>query len=39
MIRIEHLKKQYERVTPLKDINLTVNKGDVISLIGPSGCG
>ncbi|MBR5229161.1 MAG: amino acid ABC transporter ATP-binding protein, partial [Firmicutes bacterium] len=39
MIQIEHLKKQYERVTPLKDINLTVNKGDVISLIGPSGCG
>ena len=39
MIRIEHLKKQYERACPLKDINLTINKGDAISIIGPSGTG
>ena len=39
MIRIEHLKKEYEVACPLKDINLTINKGDAICLIGPSGTG
>ncbi|MCQ2547885.1 MAG: amino acid ABC transporter ATP-binding protein [Clostridia bacterium] len=39
MIEIKHLKKEYETVTPLKDINAVVNKGDVISIIGPSGTG
>lgn len=39
MIRIEHLKKAYEVATPLQDVNVTINKGDVISVIGPSGTG
>ncbi len=39
MIRIEHLKKEYSNVTPLKDVNVTIQKGDVISIIGPSGTG
>ncbi len=39
MIRIEHLSKSYENATPLKDINAQINKGDVISIIGPSGTG
>ena len=39
MIRIEHLRKEYETVTPLKDVNITIHKGDVISIIGPSGTG
>ena len=26
-------------VQALKDVNLTVNKGDFVSFIGPSGCG
>lgn len=39
MINIEHLKKEYDGVTPLKDINVTINKGDVVSIIGPSGTG
>ena len=39
MIRIEHLKKQYPNVTPLKDVNTVINDGDVISIIGPSGTG
>lgn len=39
MIRISHLRKEYPNVTPLKDVNVTVNKGDVISIIGPSGTG
>ncbi len=39
MISIRHLEKTYNNITPLKDINAEINKGDVISLIGPSGTG
>ncbi|MDO4731804.1 MAG: amino acid ABC transporter ATP-binding protein [Clostridia bacterium] len=39
MIRIEHLRKEYPASTPLKDVSVTINKGDVISVIGPSGTG
>ncbi|MCR5088312.1 MAG: amino acid ABC transporter ATP-binding protein [Oscillospiraceae bacterium] len=39
MIRIEHLKKEYPNVTPLKDVNTIIRDGDVISVIGPSGTG
>ena len=39
MITIRHLKKAYPNVTPLKDVNTEINKGDVISIIGPSGTG
>ena len=39
MIKISHLRKEYETVTPLKDVNVEIHKGDVISIIGPSGTG
>ena len=39
MIRIEHLTKEYSDVTPLKDVNVEIHDGDIISLIGPSGTG
>ena len=39
MIRIEHLHKEYSNVTPLKDVSVEINAGDVISVIGPSGTG
>ncbi len=39
MIEIRHLCKKFEDITPLKDINLTINDGDVIAIIGPSGTG
>ncbi len=39
MIKIEHLKKEYSNITPLKDVNTVINDGDVISVIGPSGTG
>lgn len=39
MITIKHLKKSYDSVTPLKDVNAEIHKGDVISVIGPSGTG
>ena len=39
MIEIKNLKKEFDGVTPLKDVNVTINDGDVISIIGPSGTG
>ena len=39
MIRIEHLKKEYANVTPLKDVSVEIQDGDVIAVIGPSGTG
>lgn len=39
MISIRHLKKEFENVTPLKDINAEIREGEVISIIGPSGTG
>ena len=39
MIEISHLKKVYPAATPLKDVSVTVNDGEIISVIGPSGTG
>ena len=39
MIKIEHLRKEYPNVTPLKDVTVEIRDGDVISVIGPSGTG
>ena len=39
MIKIEHLKKVYPTATPLNDVSVEINDGDVISVIGPSGTG
>ncbi|CAM3322996.1 amino acid ABC transporter ATP-binding protein [Brevibacillus invocatus] len=39
MIRVRNLKKSFGEVEVLKDINLEVNKGEVVVLIGASGSG
>jgi len=39
MIKVHHLSKTYGDINVLKDISLTVAKGEVISIIGPSGTG
>ena len=39
LLKIENLAKFFGPTQVLKDISLTVNKGDVISIIGPSGSG
>ena len=39
MIVVEHLRKEFPNVTPLKDVSTEINKGEVISIIGPSGTG
>lgn len=39
MIEIKHLAKSFGDLQVLKDINLTINKGEVVTIIGPSGSG
>ena len=39
MIKVENLKKNFGNIEVLKDISLTVEKGDVIAILGPSGSG
>ena len=39
MLEVKNLKKSFGKKTVLKDINLQVEKGDIIGIIGPSGCG
>ncbi len=39
VLEIKNLKKDFGEKTVLEDISLTVNKGEVISVIGPSGSG
>ena len=39
-LTLENLRKQFTpEVIPVKDISLTINDGDFITLLGPSGCG
>ena len=39
MIKVEHLAKSFGNLQVLKDISLTINKGEVVTIIGPSGSG
>jgi len=39
MIKVENLSKSFGNIEVLKDINIEINKGEVISIIGPSGTG
>ena len=39
MISIRQLKKSFGNNVVLENINVEINKGDVIGVIGPSGCG
>jgi len=39
MIEVKHLTKSFDDVCPLKDVSVTINDGEVISIIGPSGTG
>lgn len=39
MIKVENLSKSFGDLTVLKEINVEIHKGEVISIIGPSGTG
>ncbi len=39
MINIKNVSKQFGTLEVLKNINLTINKGEVVCIIGPSGSG
>ena len=38
-LSIQHIQKQFDAFTALKDISFTVNKNEFVCLLGPSGCG
>ncbi|MGE0449181.1 MAG: amino acid ABC transporter ATP-binding protein [Vicinamibacterales bacterium] len=39
MIRVEHLCKSFGSLSVLEDVNAEIQKGEVVSIIGPSGTG
>lgn len=39
VLTLEHIKKSFDGKEVLKDINLTVGEGEVVSILGPSGSG
>lgn len=39
MIEVKNLNKSYGSLQVLRDVNLTVNKGEVVSIVGASGAG
>ena len=38
-IELKHIDKYYGKNHILKDVNLTIEDGDFMTLLGPSGCG
>ena len=38
MLELRNIKKSYDGVTILKDINLKIEDGEIVSILGPSGC-
>ncbi|MGA9468083.1 MAG: ABC transporter ATP-binding protein [Exiguobacterium marinum] len=39
MIEFKQVKKMFKSTTVLKEMSLTINKGELVVFIGPSGCG
>ena len=39
MIKVEHVQKNFGKLHALKDVSLTIEREDIVSLIGPSGSG
>jgi ABC-2 type transport system ATP-binding protein len=38
-IEIKNLNKQYNKIFAVKNINFKINKGSIVGLLGPNGCG
>lgn len=39
IIELQSVTKSYDGKTIIKDINLTINNGEFLTILGPSGCG
>lgn len=39
IIQAENIRKSFGNVNVLKDISLTINKGEIVTIVGPSGAG
>ncbi|MGN1183255.1 MAG: amino acid ABC transporter ATP-binding protein [Faecalibacillus sp.] len=39
MIKVEHIVKQFDKLTAVNDVSLEIKKGEIVALIGPSGSG
>lgn len=39
MLKLEQIKKSYDGVEILKEMNLEIEDGEIVSILGPSGCG
>lgn len=39
MLKLEHISKSFDGVFILKDINLEIEEGEIVSILGPSGSG
>ena len=38
-IEINNLNKNYNNILAVKDLNFKINKGSIVCLLGPNGCG
>lgn len=39
MLELKNVKKSFDGVPVLQDISLTIEEGEIVSILGPSGCG
>ena len=37
ILRVENISKRYEDITVFENLNLSVKKGEVVVIVGPSG--
>ena len=38
-IQLKHLTKKFKDVVAVQDVNCTIENGEMVCLLGPSGCG
>ncbi|WP_353471177.1 LPS export ABC transporter ATP-binding protein [Salipiger sp. H15] len=38
-LRVDHLRKSYRKRTVIRDVSLKLDRGEVVALLGPNGCG
>ena len=39
LLQVEHLSVRYEKAVLINDLNLSVDQGELVSLVGPNGAG